>query len=245
MRAGTWYIVAIWICLASGVSGQNVLPPGTLLPVSLDHTLKARNAHPGQQIRAEIMQDIPRSHVRRRAHVIGSVVAVETPANGGAEVTLRFDAIEEHGRRIPITVSLRALASWMEVEQAKMPEQAMDRGTTPENATTAQIGGEQVYRGGGPVAAGDETVGTPVPYGVLGRPRPNRERGCREVVGDDGPQALWLFSTDACGVYGFPHLRILHEERSDPVGTIVLESDSAKLELPSGTGMLLRVQSAP
>ncbi len=92
------------------------------------------------------------------------------------------------------------------------------------------------------MASGTEPVGIPTPYGALGRPRPNVERGCRGDVGEDGPQALWLFSTDACGVYGLPHLHIAHAGKSDPVGTIVLRADFARLSLRSGTGMLLRVE---
>jgi hypothetical protein len=217
------------------------LPPGTILPVSLDRGIDARKAHSGQRIQAEVMQDLPGSEVKRRAQVLGRILSVTGPESNSAALTFQFDAIQEHGKKIPLAASLRAVASWIEVQEAQTPEQSMDRGITPESATTTQIGGEQVYRGGGPVAAGIETVGTPVPYGVLGRPRPNMGSGCRGVLGGDRPQAFWLFSTDACGVYGFPHLHILHAGRTRLLGTIVVRSDSDRLNLPAGTGLLLRV----
>jgi len=242
MRRNAIYNAMLCLAMSPGAAAQAPLPAGLLLPVSLDRALNVRKAHPGQQISAEIMQNIPGSRVRRRAQVLGQVVGVSAAGSASAKIELRFDAIEEHGRRIPLTASLRAVASWMEVEQAQIPEESMDRGITPETATTTQIGGEQVYRGGGPVADGMRTVGVPVAYGVLARPRPNREDGCRGVVGGERPQAMWLFSTDACGVYGLAGLRIAHAGRHNPVGIIVLESDSGKLELRSGAGLLLRVE---
>ena len=240
-----WILLMLPSLCAAAATPEVPLSAGAILPVSLDHGLDTKKVHAGQAIRGEIMQDIPGSHVRRRAHIVGQVVSVTASGIGPAELALRFDAIEQHGRRIPLgPTSLRALASFFVVEEAKMPEATMDRGTTPETATTEQIGGEQVYRGGGPVASGLETVGVPGPWGAIARPRPNRQLGCRGEVGGNQPQALWLFSTDACGLYGFPGLRIAHAGRDDPVGTIVLRSDSGRINLPSGTGILLRVQQA-
>ena len=243
MMRGTVLLSAVlWLSLLAGATSNRQLKPGTILPVSLDRTLDTAKIHDGQRISLAVMQDVPQSSIKRRSHVFAHVVSVTRSAGAAAELGLRFDEIEEHGKRIPLVASLRALASWMEVEQAKVPEESMDRGITAETATTAQVGGEQVYRGGGPVASGTEAVAIPTPYGALGRPRSNAERGCRGDAGQDGPQALWLFSTDACGVYGFSDLHIVHAGKSNPLGTIVLSDDSGRLKLQGGTGMLLRVE---
>ena len=132
----------------------------------------------------------------------------------------------------------------MDVEEAQVPEEMSSRGMNPENWTTQQIGGDQVYRGGGPVASGLTTVGEVTPYGALDVPRAQPGDPCRGVIGENSqPQAMWLFSSDACGVYGFSNIRIQHAGRSDPRGSIVLSSTNGKLILGSGTGMLLRVSS--
>lgn len=240
MRWAGWLMAAMMASLIA-VGQQGPLPPGTLLPVTLDHALSARKAHAGQRFSAEVMQDIPGTAVRRRAHVLGHVVRADVE-NGQERLALRFDAIEVHGRQFPLQTNLRALASYLEVQDAEIPEEAMDRGLTPEQATYRQIGGEQVYRGGGPVAHGDQVVGKPTPYGVLAVPRANPHGGCRGAVGGDKPQALWVFSTDACGVYRLENVRIEHAGRTEPEGTVALVAEHGKLELRSGAGMLLRVE---
>lgn len=224
-------------------SGALSAPPaGTLLPVSLDHTLNVAHIRAGQTVSAEIMQNIPGTAIHRRDHVLGHVIRITFGPGATVQLEIRFDTLVSGRQRISITTDLRALASFLEVEEAQIPEEGASRGMTPEVATTRQIGGEQVYRGGGPVADGLLPVGEPTPYGVLAVPRVQLGGPCRaDIAGNRRPQALWLFSTDACGVYGYDKLRIAHAGRSDPLGSIVLTARNRKLKLYSGTGLLLRV----
>src|SRR5579863_4316594 len=107
---------------SAALRAQNALPAGTILPASLDHALNSHRVHPGQEIRAEIMQDIPGTTVRRHNRLVGHVIGVSGGASGAARLEIRFDAVEAHGRRIPVSVNLRALASFLEVEEAQVPE---------------------------------------------------------------------------------------------------------------------------
>lgn len=236
-------ILAAMLLLPYAAIAQDLIPAGTIVPISLDHSLNADRAHAGQQISAEVMQNIPGTPIRRRAKMLGHVIEATSSANGAAKLEISFDAVQVHGQLISLRANLRALASYIEVEAAQVPEDMSERGTTPETAITRQIGGERVYRGGGPVASGDTVVGKPTAYGVLAVPRIQPGQSCRGVVDDNTlPQAFWLFSTDACGVYGFDNIRIVDAGRGDVSRGITLAASKGKLKLGSGSGMLLRVQ---
>jgi hypothetical protein len=225
---------------------QNTIPAGTILPVALNSSLNSRKVKPGQVITARVMQDVPLSPgstIHAGAKVIGRVIDVK-PASGGsgAQVSFRFDTLVVSKRRIPIITNLRALASMMAVEAAQLPESGPDRGTSQNAWTTDQIGGEVVYRGGGPVADGLRSVGEPTYGGVLVHVSAKPGSPCRgEIEGNDRLQALWVFSSDACGVYDFADLAIVHAGRIDPVGEITLASDKGEVNIRAGSGMLLRV----
>jgi len=245
---------ALFMCVgllafAAASHAADSIPPGTVLPVLLNSTLSSTKSKPGQIVTARIMQDVPLPDgrtIRAGATVIGRVTAVTSASNGNhARISLRFDTLKISRQRIPIATNLRAIASLAEVEQAQLPITGPDRGT-PESAwTTVQIGGDVVYRGGGPVEGTLGNVGKPVDGGVLSRLSQNPDRGCRGAVdANDAPQALWVFSSDACGPYSLPHLTIAHAGRTDPVGEIILETTKGEVNVHSGAGMLLRVDSA-
>jgi hypothetical protein len=231
---------------AADLFAQTGIPAGTILPVALNSSLNSRKVKTGQVITARVMQDVPLSPgstIHAGAKVVGHVIDVK-PANGasGAQISLRFDALIVSRQRIPITTNLRALASWMEVWDAQLPQTGPDRGTSENAWTTNQIGGEVVYRGGGPVADGLQPVGVPTYGGVLVHVSAKPGTKCRgEIEGNDRLQALWVFSSDACGVYGFPDLEIVHAGRTNPIGEITLASDKGNMNLRAGSGMLLRV----
>jgi hypothetical protein len=230
--------LAFLFLVSTALPAQVAVPAGTVLPLRLDTGLNAGKIEPGKVIRAEVMQDIPGTTIHKGTHVLGQVVTV-TPTN----IELRFQTLVAKGRRIPITTNLRALASYSEVDSAQLPGGEADSGLSPSDWTTQQIGGESVYRGGGPVARGTTSVGEPTPDGVRGELSTNPP--CRAAIaGNNNPQALWLFSTDACGVYGFHDLTVEHSGRTDPAGTIILASKNGKLNIQSGSALLLRVQGS-
>ncbi len=227
--------LALLLLFPLALSAQ-AIPAGTILPVQLETTLHAGKLRAGQAIHARVMQNIPGTAIHRGAKVVGRITAV-TPNS----VSLRFNAVISHGHRIPVSTNLRALASMMEVSEAHLPEEQASRGLVPENWTTQQIGGDMVYRGGGHVMGANGFVGNPTAYGV--RDRLTANGPCRAAVDGNGrPQALWLFSSAACGVYGIPGLTIIHAGRSS--GAIDLASPSHPLLIRSGGGLLLRVRGS-
>lgn len=238
-------LLTIVVALSTGLLAQNAIPSGTILPLRLSSSLNSEKSKPGQAITARIMQDVPLaagSAIHAGTRVVGHVVSV-TPANGGsAEVSLRFDTLMLSNRMVPITTNLRALASMMEVQDAELPKSGPDEGTPSTAWTTVQVGGDVVYRGGGPVTNGSQIVGSPVYDGVLSRLTsvPGTECGCTSDS-KDRPQALWVFSSGACGTYGLADVRITHTGWTNPTGEITLSSNKGALKIRSGSGMLLLV----
>jgi len=194
------------------------------------------------------MQNVPLPNGQKipsGAHVRGTLVAATPGKTGsdGGELTLRFDELEVHGRRVRIQTNLRAIASLAAVQGAEIPQYSIGFGTSYNWAPTEQIGGDIKYGFDGPVTDSDtQEVGKGVYDGVLVHVRANEERNCRGALdGEDRLQALWLFSSDACGAYGFDDMAIRHAGRDEPVGTIVLRVPRGDVKLRGGTGLLLRV----
>jgi hypothetical protein len=239
MKKSRMLLAALLTCTT--LAAQTNIPVGTILPVRLNATLDAKKARPGQVVTAEVMQEIPlerNSKIKLGAQVVGEVVAV-TRASGAspAQLALRFGQIKIRGQVTAVRTDLRALASPLEVSQAQVPTPG-DHKLPPWFWTVEQIGGDVAYRGGGPVARGVETVGTPVPGGILARVTGSPGDGCEP--GNDKPQALWVFSHDVCGVYGLEAV-ITHDDGMSADGKFVLTSKKGNLKLRFGTGLLLQV----
>jgi hypothetical protein len=227
------------------------VPSGTILPIRLNSTISSAKSKPGQIITGRIMQDVPLPSgvlIRAGSKVIGHIVEV-TPATAGApaRISLQFDKLVSSNETISLTTNLRAIAGFMQILNAQTPETGPGESDVFDWLTTIQIGGDIVYGVGGPVAAAEnanQIIGKSVGGGVLVQVRAKEGTNCRGPVdGNDSPQALWVFSSDACGTYGLAHVSITHAGRTDPTGVIVLASDNGNVKLPSGTGMLLRVTS--
>lgn len=240
------FALTILLLLPGCIFAQELIPAGTALPVILNNTLSTKNSTPGQKISARVMQDVPLQDgkvIHAGARLIGHVVEVSPLANGaGSRITFQFDSLVFSKKTVPIRVNLRALASPIEVDSAQIPDTGPDRGTPPNAWTTEQIGAETVYRGGGHVISAGQVVGEPVANGVLARLSAGPGSPCRgEVDGNDRFQAVWVFSSDACGLYGYSQLAIVHAGRTNPVGEITLSSHNPELRVWKSSGMLLRV----
>ena len=230
------------------------IPAGTALPVTLDSTLDARKVKTDQTISATVRQDVPLSpapmledgtKIPARSHVYGRVLDVGKKADGGSYIRIAFSRVRAKGVDIPVVTSLRALAFWLDVRDAQLPTHVPYRGEGPYNWNTLQIGGDVVYRGGGHVMAGDQVVGVPVAnVGVLAELTPVNKPGC-EAGSEHRRLALWVFSSSACGAYGFGgEVEVGHAGDREPVGEIVLHSPG-NVNVHSGSALLLITTEAP
>jgi hypothetical protein len=224
------------------------IPAGTILPASLNNGLSSKKAKSGQPVAARIMQDVPLPNdgkVPAGAKLLGTVTSVEPAStNGGGTISFRFDRLKTNGHEYSLTTNLRAIAGPVDVQFAQTPEVSPGFGTPYRWATTRQIGGDEVFGEGGPVTDRESNhVGKGVFGGVLVHVRAQPGSGCRGALDpEDRLQALWVFSSDACGVYGIEHVAIADAGRTDPGGVITLAAeDHHDVQVRAGTGMLLRV----
>jgi hypothetical protein len=179
------------------------------------------------------MQDITLAtgvRIRAGSKLFGHVTEVTHAGEGsGGEVSFLFDELSSRNMKEPIHLYLRALASSLEVEEAQMPSGGSEEGIPETSWTVVQVGGDVVYRGGGVVMRGPDIVGKPL--------WPSDD--VVEFDKDHRSQAVWVFSLDASGGYGFSGTRITHTGETNSSGAITLSAQGGALKVARGSGMLL------
>lgn len=229
------------------VNTSAAVPVGIIIPVTLGQGLSVERAQTGQEIEGRVKQDVPltkHDKIAVKSRVVGRIVSVAKVGDGpGVDVSLRFEKIEYRKEMIPIAVSLRAMASYQAVRAAQTPFTGADNGTPAGWANTAQIGGDIRYGDGGEVRSRQKKkVGKGVIGGVLVHVFEQPGSECEGPVnGDDRLQALWVFSSDACGVYGMSGVKIVKTGKKEPMGVITLRFEKADIAISADDAMLLRV----
>ena len=231
--------------------GQNArsaapIPAGTIIPVSLNSTLRSDKSGSGDAITATVMQDVivgSGETLRKGSMVTGHVIEADVPGNRSDEskILFQFDHVVLGNQNVSITTDLRAVASKHAVLAAT------PRLTSNENNDSqVQIGGDQIsYGNDGIVMVGSRVVGKYTGQGVLAYGGQDLGTPCRGTIEDsDRPQAFWFFSVNACGAYGFGDLTVIHAGRTAPLGEVTLSSKSKVLKIDKGSAMLLLVGSS-
>ena len=242
----------LWVRLATvlvlpAIATPAGLPVGTVIPVRLRSVLNAKKDAAGQKIDGDVMQEVPLSSggkIRQGSHITGQVVSVTKPGSSGSSIVLRFDAIQDKERTIPLTAALLSVASFTSVSDAQLPIDAASD-MEPDSAwVTRQVGGDVVNRGRGKVGSRYGVVGRWLRgSSVLVKLTPNPDAGCPSGPGNEREQAVWIFSSAACGTYGLGNLKIASSGSSPPFGNIVLTSDQ-NVEIRGGSGWLLIIAAA-
>jgi hypothetical protein len=241
-------VLSVFVILLTLLPLQPVqsLPIGTFLPVMLGTNLDSNKSKPGQKISAKVKQDVSipdGGTVKAGTELTGHVVTV---IRGGAgsegKVVIVFDHIRLSGKDQPLTTTLRALASMMEVFQARQPinSVALD-GSSVWDYNTRQVGGDVVF-GRKDVRNDAGVVGmSPEPGWVVGIPLGNLEAGCPPPE-NKTMQSFWVFSTSACGVYGSEDDPLQISRKPDDIkdGHITLIAPKQVL-VRNGAGLLLTV----
>jgi len=222
------------------------IPAGTALPVALNSTLDAKKDKPGSKIEARLMQDVrlpAGEKIKAGARVSGHIVAVSKTTGGGSRMVLTFDQLTADGRTIPLVLSVRAIADSNSVFQAQVPINALSDAESSNQWVMRQVGGETVNRRLGLVGSDYGIVGRYDDGAPWGKLTAAVEGDCSAADGNGIEQALWVFSTSACGLYGLEGMKLVEDGRSDPLGQIALES-TKNLHIGGGSGWFLLVVSA-
>jgi hypothetical protein len=219
------------------------LPAGTIIPVTLNSTLRSDKSGSGDLITATVMQDVvvgSGETLPKGSKVTGHVIEAVVPGNGSDEskISFQFDQVVLGNQNVSITTNLRAVASKHAVLGAT-PQ--LTSSEYPDNQV--QIGGDQIsYGEGGPVMVGSQVVGKYTSQGVLAYVGQDLGAPCRSTIDEsDHMQAFWLFSVNACGSYGFDGLTVFHSGHTAPVGQVTLSSNGKMLKIDKGSAMLLLV----
>jgi hypothetical protein len=202
-----------------------LIPAGTIVPVTLNSMLRSDKSESGATITATVMQDVSLGAgktLRRGSKVTGHVVETVTPGRGSDEskISFQFDGVRFENRTLPITANLTALASFMEVDAAQIPTTGED-GVSEAGWSLVKIGGDQIHLnpdGGAECWGGSNANNT--------------------------AQAFWLFSPDACGTYRLGDVQISRSGSTAPVGEVTLTSNGKAVKVGRGSAMLLRVDGS-
>jgi hypothetical protein len=223
------------------------IPAGTVIPIMLHSSLNAAKDRVGKKIEGRIMQDVRTASgrtIREGSRMIGHVVHVTPPESSASSMVVKFEALEQEGRTTALTTSLLAVASTASVRDAQLPITANSDTDPVSQWVTRQVGGDVVRRGQRRVASHDGVLGTWVGgSSVLIKLTPNPKAGCSEGPGYDREQAVWIFSSAACGAYGL-NLKIARTGATPPLGEIEITS-RRNVDIGDGSAWLLTVVAEP
>lgn len=241
-----------WITLAIALlvspTNPSQVPAGTVIPIMLVSSLNTTKDVQGKKLEGSVMQDVllpSGGKIPRLSRIVGHVVKVTQPGSSGSRVVLQFDAIKGHGNTIPVTTGLLALASPLSVWDAQSPISMNSDVDAVDQWVTRQVGGDIVRRDWRKVGTREGVLGRWLEgSSVLIKLTPNPNAGCPEGLGYDREQAVWVFSSAACGTYGLSDVEIARSGAIPPLGEIVLVS-THKIAIRGGSGWLLMVVSEP
>lgn len=241
----TWWKIALTVFCCSGLAAAQSLPAGTALPVSVGATLTAKGSKAGQKIEGKLMQEVrlpTGAVIKSGLHVTGHVVGVKKPGANGSSIVVQFDQLQNEHQVIPLNVSARAVAGSSSVFNAGLPAGNITDQDPADVWVTRQVGGEYVFRARGYVESDRGKVGVWDGRGVWGKLQSAENCDDSQINGDI--QALWIFSTTACGAYDLPDTTLAHAGNTPPLGQVTLQS-TKNVEVHGGSGWLLIVNPSP
>jgi hypothetical protein len=236
-----WFGWAAVLVLTTTAMAQQI-PAGTVIPVMLNTGLNAGKDGAGKNIEGKVMQDVSTPlgfTISRGSRITGQIVSAGKSGGSDSSLVLKFDSIQDHGRSIPLTAAVLAVASMQSVAQAQAPINSNSDMVSASGWVTRQVGGDVVSRSQRKVGTPGGLTGTWLEdSSVLIKLTPNADAGCPSGPGYDRPQAVWIFSSSACGTYDLGSAKIANSGTTPPLGNVSISSDH-NLQIRGGSAWLL------
>jgi hypothetical protein len=244
--------------VGSKAAFSNTVPTSTTIPVVFTRTLNAAKAKVGDEVTVkttQISQLADGRQLPKGTTLLGHVTEARafsfdpTPyaAQQPSFLSIKIDRVVTAEGTMPISVSVRALASTFDSDAASRPHYTDD---TDMLGTMVEVGGDASYY---PISKevvnrDGDIVGYHRKDGVYGHLLPSEYRSRYASFDCDGSQteqAVGIFSPSACGLYGFDSSVYLAENGLGSLpGTFRLESRHRTVKLYSRSTALIQVISA-
>jgi hypothetical protein len=237
------------VCAAAATvpAQSQVLPRSTAIPVRFEHSVDTKKAKVGDQVTAKTIQAIALPGGRsipKGTLLVGHVVALDafhfdqTPYahQKPSMLSIHFDKLQTGDAVIPVNLSVRAIASTIDSQEAARPHYLDE---TDRVGTITLIGGAEFTPFDKMIQSDDgDAIGYNRKNGVFARLIATGRCG-----GTDTEQSVAIFSPDACGAYGFAG-DYLADNGQGGSGTFTLAVHGRSLKLYAGSTALLQVNES-
>ena len=202
-------VASSFAAVAQGGGTAAQLPPQTTLPIVFTNTVSAKGAHVGDPVTAKTFQVVQLPNgltLPSGTRVIGHVAESsafsydKTPyaKQKNSVLTVHFDSVETNGTKVPLNVTVRALADVFATTAAEEPVGSdMDP-----LGTLTLVGGEYLIPSQREVRNMDGDV---VAYNKHGGVYAHLIENGR-CDGNSTEVSMGIFSATACGVYGYTNI---------------------------------------
>jgi hypothetical protein len=244
--------LALYATAATAPALPQTLPQSTVIPVRFEHSLTAKKAKAGDSVTAKTMQVIMLpggGAIAKGSVIVGHVVAAQafhfdpTPYvhQQPSLISIHFDKLQKGDAVIPVNLSVRAIASTIDSQEAARPHYLDE---TDRVGTIKLIGGTEFTPFDKMIQADDgDAIGYNRKDGVFARLTASGYSGpgaSFHCEGTNTEQSVAIFSPNACGVYGFAG-DYLSDNGQDGSGTFTLAVRGHSVKLYAGSTALLQV----
>ena len=238
-------IIASSLAAAAQSIGTGIpLAPQTTLPIVFTNTISARNARSGDVVHAKTLQTVLLGNGRSipaGARVVGHVMEAmpfiydKTPyaKQKNSILAIHFDSVEADGAKLPLHVTVRAMADYFATNAAREPKST----DLDPLGTLTLVGGDLLTPSQSEVRdRDDDVVGYNRHGGVYAHLIANGrcDGTSREV-------SMGIYSASACGLYGYTNLSATEFGSAAAPSNLTLVSHRRSPEIVKQSTALLEV----